>query len=67
MSLISEEQKINRLVIAIGQLIDIYFISNCRTVMEADTDNDHLISFEEFTKVMERTDVEQKMSIRFLD
>ena len=35
--------------------------------MEADTDNDHLISFEEFTKVMERTDVEQKMSIRFLD
>jgi len=38
-----------------------------RTIMEADTDNDHLISFEEFTKVMERTDVEQKMSIRFLD
>ena len=38
-----------------------------RTIMEADMDNDNLISFDEFAKVMERTDVEQKMSIRFLD
>lgn len=37
-----------------------------RTIMEADTDKDDLISFEEFAKVLERTDVEQKMSIRFL-
>lgn len=37
-----------------------------RTIMEADEDQDKLISFEEFCKVLERTDVEQKMSIRFL-
>ena len=38
-----------------------------RTILEADQDNDDLISFEEFVNVMERTDVEQKMSIRFLN
>ena len=37
-----------------------------RTIMEADDDKDNLISFDEFCKVLERTDVEQKMSIRFL-
>jgi len=37
-----------------------------RTIMEADADKDNLISFDEFKKVLERTDVEQKMSIRFL-
>jgi len=38
-----------------------------RTIMEADSDKDDLISFEEFAQVLERTDVEQKMSIRFLN
>ena len=37
-----------------------------RTIMEADENKDNLISFDEFCKVLERTDVEQKMSIRFL-
>ena len=37
-----------------------------RTIMEADEDKDNLISFDEFCKVLQRTDVEQKMSIRFL-
>lgn len=37
-----------------------------RTIAEADTDGDRHISFTEFLKVMERVDVEQKMSIRFL-
>jgi len=37
-----------------------------KTISEADTDRDNLISFDEFVKVLERTDVEQKMSIRFL-
>jgi len=37
-----------------------------RTIMEADDDKDNLISFDEFAKVLQRSDVEQKMSIRFL-
>lgn len=37
-----------------------------RTITEADTDKDGLISFEEFVQALEKTDVEQKMSIRFL-
>jgi calcineurin B family protein 1 len=38
-----------------------------RTIMEADEDQDGAISFAEFVKVMEKVDVEQKMSIRFLN
>ncbi|XP_066282580.1 calcineurin B homologous protein 1-like [Branchiostoma lanceolatum] len=38
-----------------------------RTILEADTDGDQRISFEEFSKAMERSEVEQKMSVRFLD
>lgn len=37
-----------------------------RTISEADTDKDGLISFEEFVQALDKTDVEQKMSIRFL-
>lgn len=37
-----------------------------RTIQEADTNGDTCISFSEFTKVLEKVDVEQKMSIRFL-
>ncbi|GMR47033.1 hypothetical protein PMAYCL1PPCAC_17228 [Pristionchus mayeri] len=37
-----------------------------RTIEEADEDNDGRISFEEFCKAMEKTDIEEKMSIRFL-
>lgn len=37
-----------------------------RTILEADENGDGMISFEEFCKVLERSDVEQKMSIRFL-
>jgi len=38
-----------------------------RTIDEADEDQDGMISFDEFKKVMQRVDVEQKMSIRFLN
>lgn len=38
-----------------------------RTILEADQDGDQMISFEEFCKALQRTDVEQKMSIRFLN
>ncbi|MBZ3885144.1 Calcineurin B homologous protein 1 [Sciurus carolinensis] len=37
-----------------------------RTIREADQDGDSGISFTEFVKVLEKVDVEQKMSIQFL-
>jgi len=38
-----------------------------RTILEADTDGDGMINFEEFSKALDRSEVEQKMSIRFLN
>ncbi|CAD7093484.1 unnamed protein product [Hermetia illucens] len=38
-----------------------------RTILEADQCGQGKISFEDFCKALERTDVEQKMSIRFLN
>uniref|UniRef100_A0A0N5AHF8 EF-hand domain-containing protein n=1 Tax=Syphacia muris TaxID=451379 RepID=A0A0N5AHF8_9BILA len=37
-----------------------------RTMQEADQNQDGNITFEEFKKAMEKTDIEQKMSFRFL-
>lgn len=38
-----------------------------RTIMEADNCGSGKISFDDFCKALERCDVEQKMSIRFLN
>lgn len=38
-----------------------------KTISEADVDEDGLISFEEFSKTFEKSDIEHKMSIRFLN
>lgn len=38
-----------------------------RTIEEADADRDGKISFDEFCRAMEKTDIEEKMSIRFLN
>ena len=38
-----------------------------RMMSEADKDRDDFLSFEEFKNSLRRTDVEKKMSIRFLD
>jgi len=37
-----------------------------RTILEADKDEDGMISFEEFRKIMAKVDIEHRMSIRFL-
>jgi len=37
-----------------------------RTILEADKDNDGMISFTDFVRLMENVDVEQRMSIRLL-
>ena len=39
----------------------------CVRMLAADRDGDQLISFDEFASALERSDVEQKMSIRFLN
>jgi len=39
-----------------GQIVD-------KTIMEADTDRDGKISFEEFTKMVENTDVSMSMTL----
>jgi Ca2+-binding EF-hand superfamily protein len=38
-----------------------------RTMREADKDSDGSITFLEFCKAMEKTDIEQKMSFQFLN
>lgn len=38
-----------------------------KTITEADVDGDGLISFEEFSQTFEKSDIEHKMSIRFLN
>lgn len=38
-----------------------------RTIMEADKNGDRMISFDEFCEALQRTEVEEKMSIRFLN
>lgn len=38
-----------------------------RTILEADQMGQGMISFDDFCQALDRTDVEQKMSIRFLN
>merc|ERR1711951_206322 len=66
---ISKEELLAVLTMMVGNNISTEQLISIaeRTIMEADLDKDDLISFEEFAKVLERTDVEQKMSIRFLN
>merc|ERR1712241_13250 len=66
---ISKEELLTVLTMMVGNNISTEQLISIaeRTIMEADTDKDDLISFEEFAKVLELTDVEQKMSIRFLN
>jgi len=66
---ISKEELLAVLTMMVGNNISTEQLISIaeRTIQEADVDKDNLISFEEFAQVLERTDVEQKMSIRFLN
>ncbi|KAL7294640.1 calcineurin B homologous protein 1 [Trichogramma pretiosum] len=66
--LISKEELLAILQMMVGANISEEQLSSIaeRTLSEADEDGDNMINFEEFCKALERTDVEQKMSIRFL-
>jgi len=66
---ISKQELLAVLTMMVGQNISTEQLISIaeRTIMEADLDKDDLISFEEFALVLEKTDVEQKMSIRFLN
>jgi len=66
---ISKEELLAVLTMMVGANISTEHLVSIaeRTLVEADQDKDDLISFDEFCLVLERTDVEQKLSIRFLN
>lgn len=68
-NVISRDELLNILHMMVGANISDEQLGSIadRTIMEVDLDKDDCISFEEFMKAMERVDVEQKMSIRFLN
>ncbi|CAL1529418.1 unnamed protein product [Lymnaea stagnalis] len=67
--LISRDELLNVLHMMVGANISDEQLGSIadRTISEVDLDDDKNISFDEFVKAMERVDVEQKMSIRFLN
>lgn len=68
-NLISKDELLSILQMMVGANIPEDSLKSIaeRTILEADEDKDQKISFEEFYKVLSKTDVEQKMSIRFLN
>lgn len=66
---ISRDELLNILHMMVGANISqdqLHSIAE-RTILEADQMGNGKISFEDFCKALERTNVEQKMSIRFLN
>ncbi|KAH7645818.1 calcium-binding protein p22-like protein [Dermatophagoides farinae] len=63
---ISRDELLAVLHMMVGSNISTEQLANIadRTIMEADKDGDQCITFSEFCKTLERTDVEGKMSIR---
>ncbi|CAG0883049.1 unnamed protein product [Cyprideis torosa] len=66
--LISKDELLSVLHMMVGANISEEQLTSIaeRTIVEADQDGDQNISFQEFCSALERTEVEQKMSIRFL-
>ncbi|CAK9297007.1 unnamed protein product [Gordionus sp. m RMFG-2023] len=65
---ISKEELIAILQMMVGENITPEQISSIanRTLAEVDTDHNNYITYQEFSEALEKIDVEQKMSIRFL-
>uniref|UniRef100_A0A0B7BB64 EF-hand domain-containing protein n=1 Tax=Arion vulgaris TaxID=1028688 RepID=A0A0B7BB64_9EUPU len=68
-NMISRDELLNVLHMMVGDNISDEQLASIadRTIHEVDLDKDSCISCEEFIKAMENVDVEQKMSIRFLN
>lgn len=66
---VSKDELLNILMMMVGANIPQEQLVNIaeRTILEADQSGIGKITFEDFCKVLERTDVEKKMSIRFLN
>lgn len=66
---ISRDEMLNILHMMVGANISQDQLNSIaeRTILEADQCGEGKISFEDFCRALERTDVEQKMSIRFLN
>lgn len=67
--IISRDELINVLHMMVGANISSEQLGSIadRTLLEADCDQDGCISFQEFCTIMSKVDVNQKMSIRFLN
>nr|XP_002128696.1 calcineurin B homologous protein 1-like [Ciona intestinalis] len=67
--MISKKELLQILKLLVGANINQDQLSHIaeRTLLESDTNNDRHISFEEFKTVMARTEIDTKMSVRFLD
>lgn len=66
---ISRDELLNILHMMVGANISQEQLNSIaeRTIVEADQSGEGKISFDDFCKALERTHVEQKMSIRFLN
>lgn len=66
---ISRDELLNILHMMVGANISQDQLNSIaeRTIVEADQTGTGKITFDDFCKALERTDVEQKMSIRFLN
>lgn len=65
---ISRDELLNILHMMVGANISQEQLNSIaeRTIFEADQTGQGKITFDDFSKALERSDVEQKMSIRFL-
>ncbi|KAA0200797.1 Calcineurin b subunit [Fasciolopsis buskii] len=68
-NMISRNELLGMLQMMVGANITIEQINNIgeRTMAEADLDGDGFISYDEFVQAFDNVDIEQKMSIRFLE